>query len=188
MTNKTPPEVKWLLVERATLVGDIALLEQRRTLLDAEITRVRNLVAAVDTSIRLVERGLRPDAAGRVRRHCQNYGRRGALKEFLVATLQGAGEAGLSARAVTLLASAHFELDFVSKAEFTNYLRNTVHPRLRELRQKDLVENIPGQGRDGMRWRWKRQLPTLAELALLAGPSSGSALAPGAADGHQDPA
>jgi hypothetical protein len=38
LTSRTPPEIKWLLVERATLVGDISRLEQRRALLEAELS------------------------------------------------------------------------------------------------------------------------------------------------------
>jgi hypothetical protein len=103
------------------LVGDIEQLERRRILLDAEIARLHSQVAALDTSVRLVEGRVRPDAAGSVQRHRQNYGRRGALQAFLVQSLQDAADVGLSAREVTLLASVQFGLDFVSKAEFNNY-------------------------------------------------------------------
>lgn len=164
MATKTRPDIKWLLVERATMVGDIELLERRRTLLDAEIARLRTLVAALDTSVSLAERHVRPDAAGSVQRHRQSYGRRGALQDFLVQTLQDATDEGLSAREVTLLASAHFGLDFVSKAEFNCYLRNSVQPRLRELRAKGQVDNPSSRGREVTLWRWKRSLLTFADL------------------------
>jgi hypothetical protein len=168
LASRTPPEIKWLLVERATLVGDITRLEERKALIEAELGRVRDLVAAVDTSIRLVDGGLRLDAAGQVGRHCPTYGRRGALKDFLIAALKAAGEAGLSGRAASLLASANFELNFASKAEFLRYSRNTVRPQLQRLRKHGLAENLAGTGPDGMLWRWKKVLPTLADLALLA--------------------
>jgi hypothetical protein len=167
MATKTRPDLKWLLVERATLVGDIAQLERRRSLLDAEIARLHALITALDTSVRLAERRVRPDAAGSVRRHRQSYGWRGALQAFLVQTLQDATDVGLSAREVTLLASAHFGLDFVSKAEFNSYLRNSVQPRLRELREKGQVENTSSTGRDATLWRWKRSMLTFADLTRL---------------------
>lgn len=166
MVTKTRPDIKWLLVERATLVGDIAQLERRRTLFDAEIARLRALVAALDTSVCLAERRVRPDAAGTVRRHRQSYGQRGALQAFLVQTLQNAADVGLSAREVTQLASAHFALDFVSKAEFNSYLRNSVQPRLRELREKGQVENSSSTGQDATLWRWRRSM-TFADLTRL---------------------
>lgn len=167
MATKTRPDIKWLLVERATLVGDIAQLERRRTLLDAEIARLHALVTVLDTSICLAERRVRPDAAGSVRRHRQSYGRRGALQAFLVQTLQDAADVGLSAREVTMLANAHFGLDFVSKAELNSYLRNSIQPRLRELRETGQVENAPSTGRDATLWRWKRSILTFADLTRL---------------------
>lgn len=167
MATKTRSDIKWLLVERATLVGDIAQLERRRAVLDAEIARLHALVSTLDTSIRLAERSVRPDAAGSVRRHRQNYGRRGDLQAFLVQTLRNAADVGLSAREVTLLASAHFGLEFVSKAEFNSYLRNSVQPRLRELRGKGQVENTSSTGRDATLWRWKRSSLTFADLNRL---------------------
>jgi hypothetical protein len=168
MATKTRPDIKWLLVERATLVGDIAKLERRRTLLDIEIARLHALVVALNTSIRLTELRVRPDAAGSVQRHRQSYGRRGALQAFLVQTLQDAADVGLSAREVTRLASAHFGLDFVGKAEFNSYLRNSVQPRLRELREKGQVENTSSTGRDATLWRWKQSMLTFADLTRLA--------------------
>lgn len=144
---------------------------------------MRDLVAALDTSILLAERGVRPDAAGSVQRHCPAYRRRGALKEFLIATVQGAGEVGISARDAALLACAHFELDFVNKAEFERYFCNTVRPQFRRFRRHGLAENMPSTGLGGMLWRWKTSLPTLAELALLADLPSSEAY-----DGTEDEA
>jgi len=146
VTSWTPPAIKWLLVERATLVGDISRMEQRKALLDAELIRARSLVAAVDTTIRLMERDVRVDAAGTVQRHCPSYRRRGALQDFLIATLQDAGDAGISTRDATLLISAHFELDFVSKAEFRKYSRNTVSAQFRRFRNQGPAENMPSTG------------------------------------------
>lgn len=169
-------------MERATLVGDIVRLEERKVLLEAELGRVRDLVAAVDTSIRLVDSGLLLDAAGSVQRHCPAYQRRGALKEFLIALLQGAGEAGISARDATLLTSAHFGLDFASRAEFWGYFRNTICPQFRRFRSHGLAENVPSTGPGGMLWRWKTSLPTLAELALLANAAPGAGVPNGQKD------
>jgi hypothetical protein len=187
LTSRTPPEIKWLLVERATLVGDIVRLEERKVLLEAELGRVRDLVAAVDTSIRLVDNGLRLDAGGQVGRHCPTYGRRGALKDFQIAALKAAGETGLSVRAASLLASSNFELNFASKAEFLRYSHNTVHPQLQQLRNHGLAENLSGTGPDGMLWRWKTILPTFADLALLACAAPAARVPDGQKDtaGHQ---
>lgn len=164
----TPPEIKWLLVERATLVGDIEQLARRRAMLDTEMERLQAQVQALDMSIRLLDARVRAAAAGTVFRHCQQYEERGALKAFIVETVRGS-EHGLSMRAIARLTATHFGIEFISEIELTRYCRNSIGPQLRLLREEGLVENFPGTGPDGMLWRWKRAMPTLADLASLSG-------------------
>jgi hypothetical protein len=205
LTTRTPPELKWLLVERATLLGDISQLERRRGNLDAEseairmrlhaleerrraamdskIDALRTRVQALDTSLRLLEPRIRPDVGGVVSRHHPAYGERGALKEFVAATI-GESDAGVSAREVGLRAVGHFGIAFEAKCEFHNYMANTIRPALKDLRRAGRVISSPGAGGE-MLWHPKRGLPTLAELALL----SGSAPSPqGATDDNPDEA
>lgn len=52
------------------LVGDIIPLAKRNLLIEAESDHVRGLISALDTSIRLVDSGLRQDATGQVGRRC----------------------------------------------------------------------------------------------------------------------
>jgi hypothetical protein len=167
LASRTPPEIKWLLVERATLTGDIEQLARRRAALDAEMDKLRSRVQALDTSLRLLDARVNATAAGKVFRHCQQYGERGTLQAFIVQTVRET-EHGLSIRAITGLAAAHFGLEFLSKTELTRYCVNSIRPRLKELRSQGLVENLPGTTSEGMLWRWKRTLPTLAELVVLA--------------------
>jgi hypothetical protein len=96
---RTPPELKWLLVERATLAGDLAKLKARLSLLEAEIVRVQTTSKALDVVIGRTEARARPDAAGAIRRHQSKYGKRGALKEFVVKVLQQVG-AGMTSREI----------------------------------------------------------------------------------------
>lgn len=183
MASRTPPEIKWLLLERATLAGDIEQLARRRALLDVGMENLRSRVQALDTSIRLLDVRVNAAVAGKIRRHCQQYGERGALKAFIAQTVRET-EHGLSLRAIAALAAAHFRIEFQSKAELTRYLQNSIRPQLQQLREDDLVENQPRTGPDGMLWRSKRSdMPSFAELARLAG------LPPSTAhDGDQDEA
>ncbi len=188
MTTRTPPEIKWLLVERATLLGDIAQLERRRASIDVELDALRQRADALAVSLRILEPLVRPDAAGVVSRHHPAYGKRGALKEFVLDVIREC-DTGLSSREIGLVAAAHFGIEFGLKSELCSYLDNSVRPALKDLRRAGTVESIPqaGGGPD-MLWRWKRQLPTFAELALLAGAPQVPTVAPGASDGHPDPA
>lgn len=185
LRTRTPPELKWLLVERATLAGDLANLKTRLSLLEAEIAQVHSTLQAIDTTIRLTEARARPDAAGAVRRHRREYGRRGAMKAFVVEALQAAA-AGMATRDVALAAAAHFGLPFVSEAEFLIYLNNTVRAQLNKLAGEGLVSTERTGGPGTMRWAWKRSIPTLAELALLAGAAPTPCPA-GGIDDNQDP-
>jgi len=184
LRTRTPPELKWLLVERATLAGDLASLKRRQSLIEAEIARVQSMLQALDTSIRLTEARARPDAAGVVRRHQLKYGRRGALKAFVVEALQ-AEPAGLTTRDVAVAAATYFELPFVSESDFLGYLDNTVRAQLNKLAGEDLVSKARTGGPGTMRRTWKRGMPTLAELALLV---DAAATARGAVDGNKNEA
>jgi hypothetical protein len=161
MPSPTPPELKWLLVERATLAGDLQKFEERRAMLDAELTATLAVLSSMDTTIGILESRLRPDAAGVVRRH-GSYGRHGALTDLIVEILKAAAP-GVLPRDITLRVAAYFDIVFASKAEFLRFHRNTVHARLSALKRRGLAERIP-TGPNSVIWRWRKGLPTLAEL------------------------
>jgi hypothetical protein len=190
LRTRPPPELKWLLVERPTLAGDLANLKACLTLLEAEIVRVQSTAQALDVVIDLTEARARarararPDAARAIRRHQSKYGKRGALKEFVVKVLQQV-DAGITSRELVQSARTCFGLEFVSEAEFNSYLRNRIRCQLQQLREQGLVETSSNSGAGAVRYVWKRGLPSLAELALLA---SAAASPRGAVDGIQDAA
>lgn len=113
MRTSTPPELKWFLVERATLAGDLATLKTRLNFLKAEIGRFESTLQSQDGVIRLTEARVRPDAAGVIRRHQPKHGGRGGLKAFIVEALQGA-TAGMTTGDLAHAAARYFELQFVS--------------------------------------------------------------------------
>lgn len=86
--------MKWLLVERATLAGDLASLKMRLCHLESKIAQVQSAVQALDTTILLIESRVRPNAAGVIPRHETGYGARGALRAFIVETLQDTARRG----------------------------------------------------------------------------------------------
>ena len=119
---------------------------------------------ALDTALQLAEAHVRLDAAGVIRRAALEYGRRGALKDFVVTTLQTAAD-GLTARAIAVLARDHFGFQFTLPVELSEFIESSIRPQLKKLRSQGLVTNLAGDGPDGMLWTWKSGLPTLAELA-----------------------
>jgi len=177
--------VKWLLVERATLAGDLASLKMRLRHLESKIAQVQSAVQALDTTILLIENRVRPNAAGVIRRHETGYGARGALRAFIVETLQDTNSP-LTTRDIAVVASMHFALGFETGPDFSRYQRNTIRAQLYLLVDEGSVLKTGMEGSRTVYWHWKRGLPTLGELALLGGAVSASSPR-GAIDGDQDP-
>jgi hypothetical protein len=168
--TKTPPELKWLLVERATLAGNIVALEKSRVHLKEEIARFQARVDALDTTMRCIERSINVQAAGTIHGHKPQYGKRGALREFIIAMLKDASPDSASTTGIAYALAAHFKLDFASKADLRSFVQGNVKRALLRLKEQGLVEALHGKGgpqQVGI-WRWKDSLPTLAELAALS--------------------
>jgi len=123
--SRTPPELKWLLVERATLTGDISRLERRQIALAQELAKLQSTREALDHTISVLEARVRVDAGGVVRRHTPAYGSRGALKNFLSTTVW-ATTTQSTLQELTSQAEAHFQLIFATKAERTQFMSAAV--------------------------------------------------------------
>ncbi|HYD95019.1 MAG TPA: hypothetical protein VEC01_06810, partial [Noviherbaspirillum sp.] len=87
MKTRTPPDIKWLLVERATLLGDIARLQERQSLIGQAIAKLEAKIRAFDVTISLATADAPVQTVRKVRAFPLEYKKRGALKEFIVATL-----------------------------------------------------------------------------------------------------
>lgn len=187
--QQTPPTLKWLLNERAALLGQV-------TRLDAQLGRAREeALAAANEAARLAARvrtfeehrrtaaasaaaldvvlsttfpNAQPDAAGVVNAWAGRYGPYGGLKRYLLDTLNKAAPAALSTGELMSAAEARFRLDLQSRAE-----RDTFRFHLRRALRTagHLVEEVPAQGKGGaLRWRWKGN-PSLAALTDEVGRS-----------------
>ena len=80
--------MKWLLVERATLAGDVIRLERSLQRVTEELAQKRATLGALDTTIRLTDSRLYQRAAGVIHAFAP-YGARGSLKkmmEFILAS------------------------------------------------------------------------------------------------------
>lgn len=169
MRTQTPSQVKWLLVERATIAGDIARLEQRQALIAQEIAERQAKLQALDITIGIIDKRIAPDAAGVIRAFRKEYGRRGALKEFIIEELKRNTD-GTTLRVIGQRAVSHFGLSLADNDDFTRFLYCSVKPQLKKLKDEGFAEVVFGldsSERRG-RWRWKETMPTLAELAGLA--------------------
>lgn len=150
-------------------------MQRQKDALLAKISMIQASVHALDRSIRLVESSVQPGAAGVIHRHCEKYGKRGAFREFVLSAIRGSAN-GITANTLALQACGHFQLEITNAGEMYSFIENSLRPQLKRLRREGLVESLPSPNRRELLWRWKEQLPSLAELAaqscapLVGGP------------------
>jgi hypothetical protein len=145
------------------------VLEKSREHLAAEIACYQARVDALDMTMRCIERSINVQAAGTIHAHNPHYGKRGALKEFLIVMLKDASPGSVNTTGVAHVLAAHFKLDFASKADLRSFAQGNVKRALLRLKEQGLVEALhsPGGPQQVGIWRWKDSLPTIAELAAL---------------------
>lgn len=186
---RTPPDLKWLLNERAALAGkaektlerigglknkaatlETGLAVAKATLAGAQRVRqdtLRNL-QAMDLTMELAHKNVRSDA-GLVHAWAGKYGKRGALKSFVAQVLRDAAPCVLTSSCVVAAAIQHFGLQFETPAE-KQVFRATIRHRLQRLRDMEGKIESTHERRPGAHaslWRWK-SAPTLSHLAAFA--------------------
>lgn len=168
MRTKTLPALKWLLVERATLQGDIQRLHATQARVACELAKLQTQLQALDSTLELAYSFVRPDGAGTIRRHGR-YGKRGALKAFIVAAIQNASPAAITTLEIAYSAVGAFRLNFATKAEFQAFTNNSIKRQILLLKKEGLVEALhnPQGGIEVGTWQWKTSLPTLTDLTTL---------------------
>lgn len=191
--RRTPSDLKWLLNERASLLGQTkqaarrlgALREQaaklegllaavRDQLMEVEHLRLALLkqVGALDVTVGLVHPGADPAAAGCVRAWAGRYGVRGALTDFIRAAVLSSGREGIRASALKERAIIEFELSPKTTVEH-DALKHSIKSALVRLRDKEgVIEAGPEMlgRRPAPLWRWKQSgsLEALRALAAAA--------------------
>lgn len=187
--TRTPPDLKWLLNERAALAGKaektlrrigglkvkVAALESPLAIAKATLAgalRVRqetlSTLQALDATIELAHRNVRPDAAGTVCAWSGKYGKRGALKGFIAQALRETSPRALTTVSVVAAAAQYFGLPLETVAERLSF-RDTIRQCLRRLRDVEgTVESLHERrlGAPAALWRWKAAL-TFTDLGAL---------------------
>jgi hypothetical protein len=187
--------LKWLLVERATLAGDIARLQGREAVVARELKQAQERLAlltleaerlqlcqtqlplllgekqvqlaALDTAIRLASADqASPTAAGVINASCR-YGKRGELKAFIVKLLQESAPEAVDTQTLTDRVTTHFGIDLPTSVERHAFKRNTIVPQLFRLTEHAVVEalHVQAPGKAGGLWRWKSAYPSMESLA-----------------------
>jgi hypothetical protein len=157
--TRTPPHLKWLLNERAMLLGEVQRRESRIQRLTAEAGDLNVRIAALDSAMALFDARVDPQAGGSVRATSERYEGRGGLLRFLMAQLCEASPQGVDTVTLTLRAASLFAVE-ISSMKDRNVYRDTVGWTLRHLRTTGVIENgyVFRGGHRPSTWRMKSQL------------------------------
>ena len=152
------------------LCGEIQRTEDEIRRLQESLPGLRTKVDALDSTLRLLEPRVLPEAGGVVRAVGGRYGRRGGLKDYIVRKLGEVGESGIDTTALAQFTAHYFGLHFSGQDEFSRFCVRSVTPTLKKLREDGLAERISKAtlGPYPAVWRLKGTPPTLSELAALA--------------------
>ncbi|MEK8049177.1 hypothetical protein AACH10_02895 [Ideonella sp. DXS22W] len=189
--TRTPPDLKWLLNERAALLGvadrvserqralalNLKQLEVELSVVAAELEAARSHAAAVagklhalDTTLGLMHPEVNPAAAGCVQAWAGRFGERGALTAFVQEHLRALWPEATLAAEIQRAVVAYFGLEVRTPQE-RRRLKSSLCTILRQLRDHhgvlERVENWRGRLPQPL-WRWKSHAPSLAELQLAA--------------------
>jgi hypothetical protein len=187
--TRTPPDIKWLLNERAALAGAVEKAAARQAALMAKQVRLQHQlekvlfelarsrtaqgraqasVEALDATMGLVCARLEPTSAGMVDAWAGRYGKRGALGKFVEQALRAAAPEPLTTTVLMNFAAREFGISFPLAKDRRSF-NKSVGSSLRGLHQRGLIEPLHdrGLGSHGV-WRWKEQTPSLDALRARA--------------------
>jgi len=183
--SRTPPDVKWLLNERAALAGEVSKAEVTQVALRAKQGRLEHQLAkvqfllersqcaqsraqasidALDTTMALAHPRVEPTAGGIVDAWAGKYGKRGGLGEFIAQSLRDVAPAQLTTTVLMNLAARQFGITFALAKDRRSF-NKSVNSSLTWLLKRGLAEPLHSRefGAHGV-WRWRTQMPALEAL------------------------
>lgn len=187
--TRTPPDIKWLLNERAALAGEHARAVAKQVALKAKQARLERQLStvlqqieragiaakraqasldALDATMGLLNPRLVPTAAGMVDAWAGKYGKRGALGAFVEEALRQAAPEPLTTTVLINLASRQFGIAFALPKDRRNF-RKSVSSALSALLKRGLIEPLHSrtEGSHGV-WRWVSQAPSFEAMRARA--------------------
>lgn len=187
---RTPPALKWLLNERAAIAGALARNAKSLPRLRSESERAAKTLArakhqlgviarqdveyaqqlaAMDTTIALVDTTVNPAVAGTVAAWAGRYGRRGELARYLRDALRSASPHLIPTAALVDMVDVHFSLD-PSVSTVLKDRRDTIRSRLVQLQKRHpeiQLGCVQVRGCAHSAWCWK-PVTFLDQLRSLA--------------------
>lgn len=187
--KRTPSALKWMAEKRGRLAGALQACEQIHESLSADLKelqqklevseamlasaetrrqRIKVDLAAMDQAVQLFDEGIDPANIQAINGWEGTYGKRGALRGFLMHLLQSNVPNFLLTTELAIRAQTEFCLVFEHNDARYRWHRNSLRGALKILARQGLVERGPDEGfghNDPGSWRWTPDAPkTLASL------------------------
>lgn len=167
--TRTPPELKWVLNERAAVAGELQSIEAELARLNARHRYLTGVLAALENVYSQLAPAIPCVELPAVRAHAR-YGGRGNLINWLRATLQAAYPRAVDTAALTEQAGKAFGCPTDTPAA-RNSLRRNLKKSLSTLLGRAEVERLhDSQGTPCMAgvWRWKPKNLSFSEVVEQA--------------------
>lgn len=159
----------------ALLEEDIPELRKRLTFAETALAaasarkvRLGAELGSMDQVVRMYDEGINPSAIEPINGWQGNYGKRGALREFLVETLRSRAPEYISTSELELLTVTQFSLVFEHPALRKHWYDGSFRGTIKVLANQGIIErshNADTYTREIGSWRWKQEVaPTLKEL------------------------
>ena len=156
--RKTPSYLKGLAETRARAAADILRYQQVIDEITVSLTKAQAELEACDRLIKKFDERLEPALIEPILHWKGRYGKRGALREAILALLQEQAPAAVTTTEIGWQMQLKFDIGFNHWTERKRWMSNSIGNCLKKLVKEGLVEPGPGQGRTGSSGSWRERL------------------------------
>lgn len=178
----TPSALKWLAEKRARVANELEQVQSIAQELNQKAEMLGQDLAALDRSLRVYDPRIDPSAIEPVNGWQGNYGKRGALRNFILDTLKSQYPEWMGTDVIGALVIAHFGLTFEVPAVRAHWHAGTFRGTLKKLAFDGYLEkHRPPEYHHGNAtlWRFKTEgSTTLAALQQSATKAAAARAAP----------
>lgn len=168
--TRTPPELKWVLNERAAVAGELQSIEAELARLSARRQQLGALLHHLDNVYSQLAPQV-PSIPVLVVNARQRYGGRGNCIAWVRETLQNAYPQAVTTSALTEAADLAFGLQLVGVDQRMRFRKNSLRTALRKLLvpgEAERLHDYRGVPHRAGVWRWKPRDASFHEVAVQA--------------------
>ena len=156
--RKTPSYLKGLAETRARAAADVLRYRQVIDEIMASLAKAQAELEACDRLIKKFDERLEPALIEPVLHWKGRYGKRGALREAILALLQEQAPAAVTTTEIGWQMQLKFDIGFNHWTERKRWMTNSIGNCLKKLVKDSLVEPCHDQGRKGEAGSWLTRL------------------------------